>query len=241
MGRIYGSASNVTIYLGQPTDDGERFAEAMRYLQYFTETDAPLELPPWDISSFPEIEKSLFDILSRPWFTRIWTVQEAALARRTTLICGDHRVSWNGELQTMRAIVFRIKAAAISPHYFPTVRHISTLDWTPLLNVFDTQMRQAAMREGVILYRDHLDLAFDFRHRKCTEPRDRYFAIFEIIENDQGGKLTIAPDYNVPLEELHQRFINEIRRQWKIIKAPKHGEYDRESHHEPLEGTGILT
>jgi hypothetical protein len=73
-------------------------------------------------------------------------------------------------------------------------------------------MRQAARREGVTLYRNHLDLAFDFRHRQCLDQRDRYFAIFGIIENDTGGKLSIAPDYTIPLEELHLRFTNEIKR-----------------------------
>jgi hypothetical protein len=111
----------------------------------------------------------------------------------------------------MRSIVFRVKTAAVSP-YFATAAYISKVDWTPLLTILETQMRQAARREGVTIYRNHLDLAFDFRHRKYTEARDKYFAIFEIIENDRGGQIALLPNYSISLEELHHRFTAEIQR-----------------------------
>jgi hypothetical protein len=72
-------------------------------------------------------------------------------------------------------------------------------------------MKQAVRREGNTLYRNHLDLAFDFRHRKSTNPRDKYYTIFRIIENGQGGPLPLLPDYGISLEELHRRFTETIR------------------------------
>jgi hypothetical protein len=204
MGEIYENAGNVAVCLGKPT---ERTAEAMRVLRYFTEPKRSVEEPPWSHMTLSDTEESLADVLRRPWFTRIWTVQEATLASHITLVCGDHEVSWSGDLRTMRSIVFRIKAAAISPYFYD-----SAIDWAPLLDILETQARQAAKKEGVILQRHHLDLAFDFRHRKCHDPRDKYFAIFGIIENDRGAKLNLAPDYSISLEELHRRFTAEIQR-----------------------------
>lgn len=209
VGRIYETAENVVVYLGKPSDRSE---EAMQYLNFFTNPSNVSEEPPWSYSELSMAEQNLADILSRPWFERIWKVQEATLARHTTLVCGEHRVSWHVDLQTMRSIVFKIKAAAISPYFSPNASYPSTLDWSPLLDILETQMRQAARREGVTLRRNHLDLAFDFRHRKCTERRDKYFAIFGIIENDQGGQLALVPDYTIGLEELHDRFTAETRR-----------------------------
>jgi hypothetical protein len=72
-------------------------------------------------------------------------------------------------------------------------------------------MKQAARREGTTLYRNHLDLAFDFRHRKSTNPRDKYYAIFGIIENGQRGPLPLLPDYGISLEKLHRRCTEAIR------------------------------
>jgi hypothetical protein len=209
MGQIYETAENVAVYLGQPS---ERTEEAMRVLRFFTETNATSEDPPWSYTALPELERSLADILTRPWFQRVWTVQEATLARHTTLVCGEHQVSWSGDLQTMRSIVFRIKAAAISPYFSSAPIYTNTPDWSPLLNILETQMRQAARREGVTLCRSQLDLAYDFRLRQSTDLRDKYFAIFGIIENDQGGQLRLLPDYRISLEELHRNFTAEIQR-----------------------------
>ncbi|KAH8722585.1 heterokaryon incompatibility protein-domain-containing protein [Phaeosphaeriaceae sp. PMI808] len=220
MGKTYETAENVAIYLGKPN---ERSEEGMRCLKFFVDSSRSLGDPPWLHSDFPQVEESLTDILARTWFQRIWTVQEATLARNTTLVCGGHQVSWRCDLQTMRSIIFRIKASAISPYFSsPSAStQTSTLNWSPLLEILETQMRQAARREGVTLRRNHLDVAFDFRHKKAMEPRDKYFAIFGIIENDQGGQLTLAPNYDIPLEELHARFTAEIWRISEEENAPR--------------------
>jgi hypothetical protein len=34
-------------------------------------------------------------LLGRSWWTRLWTVQEVALAREVTLMCGRKTLSWN--------------------------------------------------------------------------------------------------------------------------------------------------
>lgn len=206
---IYGAASDVVVYLGEST---ARTEEAMHALQYFLKEATNNDEAPWSYTALPDIEMALSDILTRPWFERIWTVQEVALARHTTLVCGPHSISWSADYRTTKAIVFRIKAAAVSPYFCVQSGYISKLDWDPLLHSLEVQMRQAARREGVTIHRNQLDLAYDFRHRKSSDPRDRYFAIFNIIENDQGGKLELSPDYSISLEELQDRFLAEVQR-----------------------------
>lgn len=49
---------------------------------------------PLSYTELAEVELSIADILTRPWSERIWTVQEATLARNTTLFSGEHQVSW---------------------------------------------------------------------------------------------------------------------------------------------------
>ncbi|KAF2629230.1 hypothetical protein BU25DRAFT_18581 [Macroventuria anomochaeta] len=123
----------------------------MQALHFFTNNAAGLPNLPWTYSTLPGVEQGLADILTRPWFQRIWTVQEATLAQHTTLLCGEHQVSWNGDLQTMKSLVIRIEATAISPFFACYGELPSTLDWSPLMNILETQMRQAAEREGVVL------------------------------------------------------------------------------------------
>jgi hypothetical protein len=220
MADIYGGADNVAIYLGQSTNQTE---EGMQNLQALMDVQKSKEDPPWSNIRLPELESGLADIIARPWFTRIWTVQEVTLARRTTLICGGCQVHWRVDLRTMKAIVFRIKAAIISPFYGLGYGDVSTLDWSPFLDILETQTRQAARREGVVLRRNQLDLAYDFRLRKSTDSRDKYYAIFGIIENDQGGQLSFDPDYSLNLEDVHRQFKAEIQRIGGIEDVPMTG------------------
>jgi hypothetical protein len=181
------------------------------------------EDPPWSNIRLPDLESGLADIIARPWFTRIWTFQEVTLACQTTLICGNHQIHWRVDLRTMKAIIFRIKAAIISPYYGLGYGDRSTLDWSPFLDILETQMRQAARREEVVLRRNQLDLAYDFRHRESTDSRDKYYAIFGIIENDQSGRLSFDPDYSLNLEDVHRQFEREIQRIDGIEDVPVTG------------------
>lgn len=208
MDKLYTNAKNVAIYLGQPNEYSHQAIEALRS---FIDLDTELAQPPWLYVPPPGMERCLEDLLTRPWFQRIWTVQESVLARYTTLFCGQHEVSWRGDYHTLKRIVFRIKAAAIAPHFGPDGGP-SQLDWTPLLQIFEAQMRQAAKREGFTIQRNQLDLAFDFRHRRSTDARDKYYAIFSIQENDSGDSLILSPDYSKGVGELHQKFVTEMQR-----------------------------
>ena len=215
MQHIYKTATSTLVYLGEPTEHTET---DMQHLQAFIQPYAQGKEAPWSHIAIPNLERSINNILTRPWFERMWTIQEAVLARKTTLQCGSHRVQWAGDLRTLRALVFRIKSAVISPMY--DLHNNTKTDWTPLLYILESQMRQAARREGVVLQRNLLDIAFDYRYRKCGEPRDRYFAVLGIIEDDRGGLMCFEPDYDISLEDLHRTFTAEIQRISEIEDAP---------------------
>ena len=73
MGEVYQMAQNAVAYLGAPTT---KTAEAMEMLGYFTDThgDDPVARP-WEIVPIGKMEDALEDIMRRPWFDRMWTVQ----------------------------------------------------------------------------------------------------------------------------------------------------------------------
>ena len=216
MDEIYKAADGVIVYLGQSTEQTEI---DMQHLQSFMERYGQREERPWSHIAVPELEQSVSRILTRPWFGRMWTVQEAVLARRITLQCGRHKIRWTCDLGTLRALVFRIKAAVVSPIYNLHRRDESELDWTPLLYILESQMRQAARREYFILQRNLLDVAFDFRHRRSTMLHDMYYAILGIVESDQGGKL-LDVQYNIPAEEVYERFRAAVQRISEIEDVP---------------------
>lgn len=200
MGEIYKTAASVVVYLGQPTEQTET---DMQHLRSFLRPHIRGEAAPWAHIAIPDLERSISNVLDRPWFERMWTVQEAVLAQHIVLQCGRYQIQWTADLRTLRALVFRVKCAIISPLYNLHELDDEEPDWTSLLYILESQMRQAARREGVVLQRNLLDVAFDFRHRRCTEPRDRYYAILAIIENEQGGSFNFAVDYSLSVDEVH--------------------------------------
>ena len=122
------------------------------------------------------------------------------------------------------AAIFRIKATVISPAFDWGAQQQSTLDWLPLLDILEAQSRQAARREGATLHRNQLELAFTFRHRKAHDPRDKIFAISNIVEheNDEHNKAELRilhADCEETLEEIHSRFEREIKRIAEIEDA----------------------
>jgi len=47
------------------------------------------------IEAVPQCDQEdLQDIIERPWFKRMWTVQEAAMASETWVVCGDKQIRW---------------------------------------------------------------------------------------------------------------------------------------------------
>ena len=217
MDMVYGTAKSVVIDLGVPT---QRTGTDMQHLQSFLQPHIKGEDAPWSHIAISDLERSVSNIIGRPWFERIWTVQEAVLARHIVLQCGQYRIQWTADLRTLRALVFRVKSAIVSPLYNLHERAAKELDWMPLLHILESQMRQAARREGVVLQRNLLDVAFDFRHRRCADPRDRYFAILSIVENEQEVSLDFVVDYDLSADEVYERFRAAVHQLSKIEDVP---------------------
>lgn len=91
MKRIYSMASNVYIWLGP---DSENSRLAMEFLA--KEGTKPLRRqvddyrPIWDRKE----GKAIRDLFERPYWTRMWIVQEIIHANRLTVWCGSQRVEW---------------------------------------------------------------------------------------------------------------------------------------------------
>ena len=86
MHRVYREASQVLIWLGPASEDSDL---AMDFFPTMVETltNEPPKRTDDDYHSKRMI--AISRLFSRPWFSRVWTVQEAALANSAVMICGD--------------------------------------------------------------------------------------------------------------------------------------------------------
>jgi hypothetical protein len=113
MSDIYRKAERVTIYLGEHSYDSElledfipQLARAKRRIdegvlcgdlmadtRLSSEQRKQYDIPTYDWSNWRHF-LALSVITSRPWFRRVWTIQELILAKDAIVICGYWTVSW---------------------------------------------------------------------------------------------------------------------------------------------------
>ena len=92
MPRIYNGAQNVCVWLGdEQADQGSGLA-----FNYMRRT---LNLEDFDRligdSRTPHEWTALESVMTKPWFSRRWVIQEIALAKRATIHCGPHQIAWS--------------------------------------------------------------------------------------------------------------------------------------------------
>jgi len=88
MGAIYASAWKTIIYLGESDSESSRAIRALNNLN----TAAEFPGGPIDTKGIKNCIVS--SILSRPWFTRVWVLQELVLSQNPIIQCGHSRVRW---------------------------------------------------------------------------------------------------------------------------------------------------
>ncbi|KAF6814485.1 ankyrin and het domain-containing protein [Colletotrichum sojae] len=93
MRRIYSGANNTVIYLGDLTVhvSGVFAAASPRQLH----NSAPAAPAAAEDASGGVTAVAVRDLLSRPWFKRVWVFQELVLSRDPWVQCGRARIRWN--------------------------------------------------------------------------------------------------------------------------------------------------
>ncbi|KIW64378.1 hypothetical protein PV04_09317 [Phialophora macrospora] len=108
MGLIYGKAERVISYLGPEEDDSGDTLEVMSIMgeALLTEKDIPA-ITQWLFSNFDaELVLRMAQLLSRPYWSRIWIVQEIVLGNENAItICGARRFP-TSQLLTLGARLF---------------------------------------------------------------------------------------------------------------------------------------
>ena len=81
--KLFGDADEVVMYLGEGDSDSALAMAALMEAAFLRQR--------WMERERCEAVRRL---LGRPWFTRLWTMQEAVLARQLLVCCGDKSVIW---------------------------------------------------------------------------------------------------------------------------------------------------
>ncbi|KOC13748.1 hypothetical protein AFLA70_409g000941 [Aspergillus flavus AF70] len=192
MGDIYKQAERVIFWLGQPTYDTNVVLDSLHQLQKestgYACREWELTDPRWvDLWSsvqprlkdkYPDLRtrqrQGLEELLSRPWFRRVWILQEVANARAGLVCCGQKSVS---------AHIFPLAPLLID--IIPNAQSQAVLDIMP-----------GPSRSGTWwnMSRDLYTLLQKFSASEARLPRDRVFALLG-LSSDARDTDMLRPDY----------------------------------------------
>ena len=202
MGIIYEQANRVLIWLGLATPNSQM---GMEMLRYFVHEQRPQTSPLWQTNPQSLVLQGLQDIMSRPWFKRMWVVQEVGRSHRAVLMCGSDCVEWeSANIIVVRRFVRMIKFAEILPEW--TQLGFDAVDMRPLLEMLDYQDTNQLSRSWGSCDRaapDLLDLAHSMRYKQCLDPRDKIFGLWGLVEylsHLEDFKL----DYTMSVKEVYE-------------------------------------
>jgi hypothetical protein len=199
---IYTQADRVIIWLGADDDlTLTAIGAIVRLCELFGKRVPPsqLILPRQQV---PETHRltgleavALARFFQRPWFKRVWVVQEAVCATRATVVCGACSIAWDRlaavcQSEELRDVACVSAAMIRAPPGILAIRRIQKL-------------RQE--KSPVAL----LSLLASIRVLDATDPRDKLFAIQHLA---RGGDARTVVNYNPPVAYVYsQCAINSLK------------------------------
>jgi hypothetical protein len=193
MGSIYGQARKVYITMGEAHGvDDQNVASLMRDISSVWAT-AESRLAIGVIFRDDPRWGSISELMSCPWFSRVWVVQEAGLAKHPIMLYGNARCPY----RELISIVSWARSQPWGSKYGITgwAVHAVWSDWTqipafPNVGLFDL------LSHGAMLF--------------CQDPRDRVYAFLghPLARNADGSSAFPLPDYTKDYREVYQEVSN---------------------------------
>ncbi|RYO87382.1 hypothetical protein DL764_008862 [Monosporascus ibericus] len=203
MRRIYENAENVLIWLGQGTNETDFLMDSINQVHGQAKPagdDWRDSSERWQIAlsilghelggiyatSSTQQREGLEELLRRPWFRRVWIIQEVACARKASVICG-----WKSVSAGMFAQI-------------PSLMGMEADHWQAILDVMPGHAREKSWWSQS---RDLRTLLVKFRDSEARDPRDSIYALLG-ISSDACGNDIFRPDYEKRLQEVIQNTIS---------------------------------
>ncbi|KAF4430289.1 putative Heterokaryon incompatibility protein, partial [Fusarium austroafricanum] len=198
MPEIFKAAQTVFAWLGEESD---RSAEAIRKLADIAKASKRSRnlqsrgVPTHDDLHWNYINK----LLSRPWFRRVWIVQELVFAQKAIFLCGKtSSMTWD-DLSTAADICVQEAQKATTGLMKETVQNAHAL-----LSLRDLRDKWHGIHEEHGKGLPLLWLFESFQHTQSTKRRDKLFG-FLGLANDSDA-IELRPNYDDTLETIVLRY-----------------------------------
>lgn len=133
----------------------------------------------------------LSDVLNRPWFSRVWTVQEVALPQVATIICGEAHIAWGyfvSALDLLAVLEQRSGSTVQNVIYYLNQRTAIHRGLRAQIQSHYREIRQA-LSASLRPYAGHagsdqvkLSGIFGATLRlRCSQPRDKLYGLYGLL------------------------------------------------------------
>lgn len=198
MADIYSKATLVTIWLGPASEDSSMAIDFFNMICSKIAVDwqrysfQPISADTWWADeNFPvpldqTHSNSISSLLSRPWFDRLWIWQEVRLPSGDTIVkCGHQTIRWSSVCQ---AIFYLLRKDLSQGNH-------------NLLKIRVNSVIQLCNRQSYG-YVPLAGLLNDTKYCKCSDPRDRIFALLSLLDPSERV-IGIEADYSKTVSEVY--------------------------------------
>lgn len=191
MGRIFTTAGCVISWLGEEANNSQCVMKAIRTSTYTRYCSI-------------EVEQAMSAFLWRPYWRRMWIVQEFILAKNVFILCG-HEGAWWKDLVHFWHDTKLVHCAEGVREFFKGYSAQSLPPKGLAALVFARRSRGDNIFAQIAPLSVHQLMAI-FSYGKCSDRRDRIYALLALIEPKAGVEALLA-DYMIPAEKLYYRFL----------------------------------
>lgn len=207
MGKIYGQANRTLICLGPDDGHGEYVASLVADINQMIDCQLE-EFGSWD--QLPSLDRkdplaqdqrwsSFRALIHRPWFNRVWVVQEAALSTNACVLYGLTEIAWRDLLQVQIWLLWKARLVWFEFQLFLNDGHRPEF-WVPI-------NRMPPMHQH-----NFVEVLARTKPLRCSDARDRVYAFLGSPTAQVGPENgpVVEPDYDKSYLEVYL----EVARQW---------------------------
>ena len=184
MDQIYANATQVVAYLGEESAGSHILFHELALADHLYQSTGSFEgRPKPSIETVNELEL----LLQRPWWFRIWVLQEVHVARQVTAMCGNSQAS----MKALDGCVFGYRYNRVTERFAP-----------PPLYAFDNgwYFKPTRNQRDVAVF-TLWQLLWTTRACKATDPRDRVLALIPFL-TETRHELAHLIDYSRTVEQI---------------------------------------
>ncbi|KIN03398.1 hypothetical protein OIDMADRAFT_117507 [Oidiodendron maius Zn] len=207
MDKIFQTADRVIAWIGHEYEGSHQAIETLAKIKPLRNTpesdpseDNLLRSPHTLFGEVPDPRDDIWTkinlLVKRPWFQRVWIVQELVLASNALIMCGGSELDWDHFFEAL-TICERESNTGEGPGA-EVIKFLPDAGPVYALGLTRRRLRDVSKKYSL------LQLLELFAHTRATMERDKLFALLGLAYDSGNGDFN--PDYDSPLEEIILRY-----------------------------------